>query len=155
MKFSGLGMALVLIAWAGVAGAAGPADDAKAVAQCVERAEQNDQFPGACIGVVADPCIKGAADLDDAKACARRELAVWRARMTKAIARIGKGGPKPMAPAVAAAQKSLAASQDSLCPQFNGLDLGVTSGSEDYCRLQETARRVLVLEQLVAAVSEH
>jgi len=155
MKSAGVLIVVMQVGWLGVAGAAGPADDAKAVAQCVEKAQTNDQFPGACIGMVADPCIKNAASPDAAKACAKRELAVWRARLTKAIALIGKSGPKQMAPAVAAAQKSLAASQDSLCPQFNGLDPGMSMGGEDYCRLQETARRALVLERLAAAVSEH
>jgi len=158
MKSAGVLIVVMQVGWMGVA-CAGPADDAKAIAQCVEKA--GDQFPGACIGIVADPCIKNAFragnadDANDAKACAKRELAVWRARMTKAIALIGKGATKPMVAAVAAAQKTLAASQDSLCPQFNVLDPGMAMGGEDYCRLQETARRVLMLERFAAAVSEH
>jgi len=144
---------------AGAAFAAGPADDAKVIAQCVETAQNSGQFPGRCIGAIADPCIEGAskhdAYVEDAKACAKRELAAWRGRLAKAVAVISKNGPKKMAPAVAAAQKSLVASQDSLCPQFNGLDPGMSLGAEDYCRLQETARRVLLLERLAAAVSEH
>jgi hypothetical protein len=152
---AGLVFFVLQVGCAGIACAAGPADDAKAVAQCVDKAQKDDRFPGACIGVVADPCIKAAGDADGARACAKRELAVWRERLKKAIAAIGKNGPKQMAAAVAAAQKSLAAAQDSLCPQFNGLDPGMSMGGEDYCRLQETARRVLVLERLAAAVSEH
>jgi hypothetical protein len=118
MKATTVVVIAMMVRWAGAASAAGPADDAQAVAQCVDTAEASDQFPGACIGIVADPCIKAAGTPDAAKACAKRELAVWRVRMTKAIALIGKGGPKQMAPAVAAAQRSLAAGQDSLCPQF-------------------------------------
>jgi hypothetical protein len=56
---------------------------------------------------------------------------------------------------VAAAQKAWAGSQDKLCPLFNTLDPGMALGAEDYCRLQETARRVLLLERLGEAVSEH
>ena len=155
MKFASLVVVTMLTGWAAAAAAAGPADDAKAVAECVDKAQTSDQFPGACIGIVADPCIKHAGTPDAAKGCAKRELDIWRGRLARAIAVIGKNGPKKMASAVAAAQKSLAASQDSLCPQFNGLDPGMSMGGEDYCRLHETARRALMLERLAAAVSEH
>ena len=96
MQVKSVLIVVIQIGWMSAACAAGPADDAKAVAQCIEKAEKNDQFPGACIGVIADPCIKNASSPDDAKACAKRELAVWRARLTKAVAAIGKSGPKQM-----------------------------------------------------------
>jgi hypothetical protein len=144
----------MLIGWAGPA-AAGPADDEKTIAQCVVKAAASDQFPGACIGVVADPCIRNAGAPEAASACAKRELAVWRGRMTKAMALIGKGGPKDMVAALAKVQKTFAIMLDGLCPQLNGLDPGMSMGGEDYCRLQETARHALLLERLAAAVSEH
>jgi hypothetical protein len=141
------------------AAAPSPAEDSKAVARCVEAAQKADGFAGNCIGVVADPCIKAARERDsaaeDAKACARRELAVWAARLKAAIALIGKNGGNDMLASVTAAQKAGMASQDKLCPLFDNLDPGASLGGADYCRLQETARRALMLERLAAAVSEH
>ena len=152
--------ALAVFGSIGAALAAPPtAADAKVVAQCVDAARNGDGFGGNCIGVVADPCIKAAAgrnsDVADWKACAARELAVWQARLTQAVAAANKGGGNPVRNAVAAAQKSFASSQDTLCPLFANLDPGMTPGAEVYCRLQETARRALLLERLGAAVGEH
>lgn len=152
--------ALVLIASTGAALAAPPsAADAKAVTQCVDAARNGDGFGGNCIGVVADPCIKAVANRDsyvaDAKACAARELAVWQARLTQAVAAASKSGGSQVRNAVAAAQKSWTSSQDALCPLFANLDPGTALGADIYCRLQETARRALLLERLAAAVGEH
>ena len=152
--------ALVLLASAGAALAAPPtAADAKAVAQCVDAARNGDAFGGNCIGVVADPCIKAAANRDshvaDQKACAARELAVWQARLTQAVAAASKGGGGQVRGAIAAAQKTWTSSQDTLCPLFANLDPGMAPGADTYCRLQETARRALLLERLGAAVGEH
>jgi uncharacterized protein YecT (DUF1311 family) len=133
--------------------------DAKAVAQCLDAARNGDGFGGNCIGVVADPCIKAAAGRDsyvaDEKACAARELAVWRARLTQAVTAASKSGGNQVRGAIAAAQKSWASSQDALCPLFANLDPGAAPGADAYCRLQETARRALLLERLAAAVGEH
>ena len=152
---------LLCLGAAGAAVAAGPspAEDSKAVARCVDAAQKADRFAGNCIGVVADPCIKATRERDsaveDAKACAQRELAVWAARLKTALAAAAKNGGPEMAASVAAAQKTWAASQDKLCPLFDNLDPGASLGGANYCRLQETARRALVLERLAAAVSEH
>ena len=91
---------------------------------------------------------------EDAKACAARELAVWQARLAQAVAVASKGGGNRMRAAIAAAQKSWASSQDTICPLFSNLDPGMALGADVYCRLQETARRAL-LERLGAAASEH
>jgi uncharacterized protein YecT (DUF1311 family) len=152
--------ALALIASTGAALAA-PAtvSDTKAVAQCVDAARNGGGFGGNCIGVVADPCIKAASSRDsyvaDAKACAARELAVWQARLTQAVTVASRSGGNQVRGAIAAAQKSWASSQDALCPLFANLDPGMTLGAEVYCRLQETARRALLLERLAEAVGEH
>ena len=135
------------------------ATDARAVAQCVEAARNGDGFGGNCIGIVADPCIKAASGRDsyvaDGKACAARELAVWQARLTQAVASASKSGGSRVRNAVMAAQKTWASSQDALCPLFANLDPGMTPGADTYCRLQETARRALMLERRGAAVGEH
>ena len=154
-----LAVVLAIGAMGAFAAAATPAEDGKAVARCVDAARKADGFAGNCIGVVADPCIKAARErdsaADDAKACARRELAVWAARMKTALAAAVRNGGKDMAASVTAAQKAWAASQDKLCPLFDNLDPGAALGGADYCRLQETALRALVLERLAGAVSEH
>jgi hypothetical protein len=152
--------ALALIASTGAALAAPPATaDAKAVAQCLDAARSADGFGGNCIGVVADPCIKAASGRDsyvaDQKACAARELAVWQARLTLAVAAASKAGGNQVRNVIAATQKTWASSQDALCPLFANLDPGMAPGAEVYCRLQETARRALMLERLGAAVGEH
>lgn len=109
--------------------------------------------------MVADPCIKAAANRDsyveDSKACSAQELAVWVVRLQNATKVIGKSGGGKMLSAVNAAQASWTSSRDTLCPLFDNLDPGITLGADEYCRLQETARRVLLLERLGAAVSEH
>jgi len=153
--------ALLCVGMTGAASAAAPspAEDSKTVARCIDAARKDGGFAGNCIGAVADPCIKAARERDtaveDAKACARRELGVWTARMRNALALIGKSGGKDMLASVTAAQKTWAASQNKLCPLFANIDPGAALGGADYCRLQETARRALVLERLGAAVSEH
>ena len=156
--------ALVLLLLIGSIGTASgapaaSASDTKAVAQCVDAARNSDGFGGNCIGIVVDPCIKAARERDsyaeDAKACAGRELAVWQVRLTQAVAVASKGGGSKVRTSVATAQKSWAASQDALCMLFNNLDPGAALGADAYCRLQETARRALLLERLSAAVSEH
>jgi uncharacterized protein YecT (DUF1311 family) len=159
MRARGLAV-LALIGSTGTAlGVAAIAADAKAVALCVDAARNSDGFGGNCIGIVADPCIKAASNRDssvaDAKACAARELAVWQARLTQAAATASRSGGSQMKSAIATAQKSWTGSQDALCPQFAHLDPGMAPGADVYCRLQETARRALLLERLAAAVSEH
>ena len=135
------------------------AEDSKSIARCIEAAQKGGRFAGNCIGTVADPCIKAAADRDsyveDAKACAARELAVWVVRLQNSLKIIGRNGGAKMLSSVTVAQTNWTSSRDTLCPLFNNLDPGASLGADEYCRLQETARRVLLLERLGAAVSEH
>ena len=155
---------LLIVLLSGLAGAAPAAGqpaaaDSKAVARCVDAARKSDGFAGNCIGVIADPCTEAVRNRDsageDAKACARRELAVWAVRLRDAVKRIGHNGGSEMLAPVEAAQKAWTTSQGKLCPLFANLDPGVSLGGEDYCALQETARRALLLERLAAALSEH
>lgn len=160
MRYAGW-FALVLIAATSPALAqkATPADTA-AVKACLKAARENGGFGGACIGAVADPCIKTAAPTDDhdqkqVKACAARELAVWNVLLGEALKRVGTGGFNDVQKAVAGAQKSWAASRDQLCPVFDKIEPGMYHGGANYCRLQETARRVLSLDKLGDAVNPH
>jgi hypothetical protein len=160
MRYIGL-FALSLLAQASPAFAqkAAPADVA-AIKACLKAAADKAGFGGACIGIVADPCIKAAAPSDDGgstkvKACAARELAAWSPLLDDALKRIANGGFADVTKAVTAAQKTWATSRDQLCPVFDKIEPGMYLGGAAYCRLQETARRVLSLDKLGDAVNEH
>lgn len=154
---------LVLASIAGLSSAlaqkAAPADVA-AIKACLKTAGEKSSFGGECVGLIADPCIKAAAPSDDGgstkvKACAARELAAWTPLLDDALKRVASGGFAETTKAVAAAQKTWAASRDQLCPVFDKIEPGMYLGGAAYCRLQETARRVLSLDKLGDAVNEH
>jgi lysozyme inhibitor LprI len=153
-----LAATLMIFSVAGQALAAPASADAQKIDACLTAAAEKDQFGTACIGLVADPCIEAAkgknTDVADAKACAARELAVWTARLQKAINE-SKAGGKEFAATVANAQASWSSSLQRLCPVFDKLDPGMALGAANYCRLQETAMRALTLERLAAAVNPH
>ena len=111
------------------------------------------------IGIVADPCIAVAKTKssyrEDSKACAARELPIWTARMAAAIREFQKGADKQMVANVTNAQTSWSASLTRLCPVFDKVDPDVALGGANYCRLQQTAMQVLVLERLAYAVNQH
>jgi hypothetical protein len=140
------------------ASAAPSAVDARAIASCLKMAEENGAFGGQCIGAVADPCIATVKDTasyqDGSKTCAAREFAVWDELLRIALSRMKAGGKEVVA-AVAAAQKTWSQSLGRLCPLFDNLDPGMSLGGAAYCRLQETARRVLMLRRLADAVNPH
>ena len=138
---------------------AGPNPDAQKIDACLKAAIEKDQSGVACIGIVADPCIEAAkgknTDVEDSKACAGRELAIWNARMQVAIREIQKGAEKQMTANVTNSQQSFTASLTRLCPVFDKVDPGTAMGGANYCRLQETAMRVIVLERLAVSVNPH
>lgn len=72
-----------------------PADLA-VIDACLKTAEKTGGFGGACVGLVADPCIKAAkGENDDVakwKACAARELAVWTQKTSEALKRLRPAG---------------------------------------------------------------
>ncbi|NWG24038.1 MAG: DUF1311 domain-containing protein [Pseudorhodoplanes sp.] len=137
---------------------AAPADG-KAVAACLKKAEEAGQYPGRCIGIVADPCIDvartKASYREDSKACAARELAVWSALMAEALKRGVPVADKRMTAAITESQKAFALSRDTLCPIYDNVDPDMALGGANYCRLQETARRALMLRRLADAINEH
>ena len=140
--------------------AAGPnAADGQKIDACLKAAAEKDASGAACIGIVADPCIAAASKTDayikDSAACAARELAIWTARLQRAVQSASKGGGKAKATAVDASQKSLADSLAKLCPLFDKVDPGMALGGATYCRLQATAIRVLAIERLADAVNPH
>jgi hypothetical protein len=130
------------------------------IAQCLSAATQDKkEFAGSCIGIIADPCISAAYNRnsgeEEAKACAARELAVWAERMQTALKTVNRNGFPGFHTTLVTAQKEWLISREKLCSLFRNLDPGVNMGGSDYCRLQETGRRDLILERLGAAVSEH
>jgi hypothetical protein len=136
---------------------AAPADT-KAISDCLKKADESGPF-GACIGVVADPCIKAASgknnDVENSRNCATRELAVWNALTEAATKRVKGGGFKDINAAVAESEKSWTQLRDKLCPAFNKIEPGFLPGDAAYCRMQTTAHRALLLRRLGDAVNEH
>src|SRR5262249_11240330 len=134
-----------------------PADTQK-IDACLKATDEKGTSAVICIGIVADPCIQAAkgknSDVEHSKACAARELAIWNARMQTAIRDIQEGD-KQIGATVTNAQTSWSASLTRLCPVFDKLDPGTALGGANYCRLQETALRVITLERLAYSVNPH
>ena len=134
---------------------ASPAD-LKVINDCLKSADKNDKLGTGCIGLVADPCrTKTENDTDKNRACARRELAVWNAILEAAGKRVRAGGFKEIAKALADSEKSWTAQRDALCPVFDKIEPGFLPGDANYCRMQTTANRALLLRKLGDAVNEH
>ena len=134
---------------------AAPAD-LKVVNDCLKNADKSDKLGTGCIGLVADPC-RAKSDNDTAKnrACAQRELVVWNAISDAAGKRVRAGGFKEIAKALADSEKAWAQQRDALCPVFDKIEPGFLPGDANYCRMQTTANRALLLRKLGDAVNEH
>src|SRR5262249_48097837 len=102
--------------------------DAQKIDACLKAVDEKGTSAAPCIGIVADPCIEAAkgknTDVEDWKACAARELAIWTARMQTAIREIQKGAEKQMVANVTNSQQSFTASLTRLCPIFDKVDPG-------------------------------
>jgi hypothetical protein len=126
---------------------------------CLKTAEETGGFGGACVALVADPCIKATEGANDDvakwKACAARELAIWTQKTDEAVKKVQAGGFADVTKAVKDSQKTFAASRDRFCAVFDKVEPGMYRGSASYCRLRETANRSLSLIKLGAAVNEH
>ena len=148
---------LSLASFAFAQGAA-PADIA-VINACLKTAEKAGGFGGACVGLVADPCIKAAEGANDdvakMKACATRELAIWTHKTNEALQKVQAGGFADVIKAVKDSQTTFVASRDRFCSVFDKVEPGTYPGSASYCRLRETANRSLSLIKLGAAVNEH
>ena len=133
--------------------------DTKVISDCLKKADDAGQLGSACVGIVADPCIKAATgkntDVADSRKCAARELAVWTTLTETATKRVKGGGFKDISTAVAESEKGWTQLRDKLCPVFNKIEPGFLPGDAAYCRMQTTAHRVLLLRKLGDAVNEH
>jgi len=111
----------------------------------------------ACAGAIADPCIvktdNGANG--DPKGCAKRELSVWTNLLVAAVAQVNKGNFKNVTAATQQAQQTWLTSREKICRVFDNIDPGMLPGGSDYCRILETAGRVLALRRLGTALAEH
>ncbi|KIZ47321.1 MULTISPECIES: lysozyme inhibitor LprI family protein [Rhodopseudomonas] len=136
-----------------------PRADVAVIDACLQTAEETGGFGGACVGLVADPCIKAAEGANDDvakwKACAARELAIWTQKTKAALKQVQAGGFADVTQAVKESEKNFAASRDRFCTAFDKIEPGMYRGSASYCRLRETANRALSLIKLGAAVNEH
>ena len=142
----------------GVAGAQQPpSGDKGTIVKCLE--SETAGFGGQCIGIVADPCIKKAegsqTDVKDKSACAARELAIWNSLLADALKQVKAGGFADVIKGVASSQTAWSQSMKALCPVFNKLEPGMLDGGAEYCSLQDTARRALILRRVGEAVNEH
>jgi uncharacterized protein YecT (DUF1311 family) len=121
----------------------------KLVNDCLKNADKNGKLGTSCIGLVADPCrAKTDNDTDKNRACAQRELAVWNAILETASKRVRDGGFKEIAKALADSEKAWAAQRDALCPVYDRIEPGWLPGDANYCRMQITANRALLLRKL-------
>lgn len=63
---------------------------------CLKAAEKTGGFGCACVGLVADPCIKAAEGVNDDvarwKTCSSRELAIWTQKTNEALKEIPVAG---------------------------------------------------------------
>ncbi len=134
---------------------ASPAD-VKTIEACIGKSDDEGGLGMNCVGAIADPCMKkDGLQEEQMKACAARELSVWFLVTDTALKAVKAGGFKDIEAAAQESQKSFAASRDKLCAMFDKVEPGMLSGAGAYCRLQETARRALLLRRLGAAVGEH
>ncbi|MGV3634438.1 MAG: lysozyme inhibitor LprI family protein [Pseudorhodoplanes sp.] len=147
-------VALLVMASATVhAEQANPAD-IKTINACLKKADESDKLGTGCIGLVADPCrAKTENDTDKNRACARRELLAWDAISEAAAKLVRGGGYKEISKALADSEKSWASQRDALCPVFDKVEPGWLPGDANYCRMQTTANRALLLRKLGAAVN--
>lgn len=148
-------IAVLLLACTQTAHAQQPAD-LKVINDCLAKAEKGESLGTACIGLVADACMrKTENDTVKNRACAARELAVWTALSEAAGKRVRAGGFKDISKALADSDKNWTQHRDALCPVFDKVEPGFLPGDAAYCRLQVTAHRVLLLRRLGNAVNEH
>jgi uncharacterized protein YecT (DUF1311 family) len=65
------------------------------------------------------------------------------------------GGFKEIRKALVESKKAWTQQRDALCPVFDKIEPGFLPGDANYCRMQTTANRALLLRKLGDAVNEH
>jgi Lysozyme inhibitor LprI len=121
---------------------------------CIEAARQAGLYPGRCVGVLADPCIGAVSEgkaAGKAGLCAAQEREIWAARLNQTMAAISLADAN-LGTTVAKSQREWGSTVD-LCKVFDKLDPQAAAGATEYCRLQATATRALLLEGLQMSAS--
>lgn len=121
------------------------------VANCVRQGLTAS--PG-CIGLVAVPCVSAAAANGRAQAeiaCARREEAVWRERLTLAAAALGRSLDAGARSQFAALQLAWQSYVVQKCAFYGASQPPARSaGMQAGCELREVAERALEVERFAA-----
>ncbi len=121
--------------------------DREAIAQCIGIFHDNKDYgETSCAGLVPNPC-KSAANsnnlrVSDAAACAGRELRVWDERLQASLKIMNARFPA-LQSAIANVQSIWLKSREAVCPKLN---IEGINDRSDFCRLQETSRRALIIE---------
>ena len=142
--FAAIGFGLFLASGQAMADDKPSAAERNAIVSCIKKQTDASKTVAPCVGRVADPCIKAAKNFPDKeKDCARKELAVWSDQLKALMA----GGshfsfPENKQLIIDSAQPWMTA-REKLCAIFDKIEPGFLHGGADYCRLQETARRVV------------
>jgi len=148
-----IALALSISFAAAAARAQAPADpvqagDRQSVADCVR---QGPAVGAACIGLVAVPCVAAAAGGDRGQAeiaCARREEAVWRERLTLASAALGRGLDARARSQFAALQIAWQSYAVQKCAFYGTVQAPArAAGRQAGCELREVAERALEIER--------
>ena len=115
-----------------------------AMTRCISLSPEEKEADDSCVGIIADPCPLPAGSNEvhrsDAKACTTRALSLWDERLQTSLKVVNASFPA-LQPAIADEQSNWLKSREALCPQFDAL-----LEDDEYCRLQETSRRALIMD---------
>lgn len=142
-----------------LAQAAGDPLPARQLASCLEDADQGARE--SCIGISVAACTAEALTTVDMLGCLAPETEIWEARLSAAfdalravyVEQDGYDDPaRALAPRLEAYQAQWTAWREAKCgfeyDKFRGGSMGRIASAD--CRLEETARRALELEDLIA-----
>jgi uncharacterized protein YecT (DUF1311 family) len=140
---------LVLAATSGLAETGKPQPrDVAAVQNCLKSQRGKELRGERCIGVVADPCLKGpsAGSTVGQNACADRELAVWDAMLNDTYQRLRNRLDEEQNAKMREMQRAWIESRDKTCAFYWDYFQGtMASPMGAYCAMRETARRAMFL----------
>jgi len=140
---------LLLSVTGSAAETARPADTA-ALQACL-KSELGQELAGErCIGVVADPCLDKGPSTSEQVECTTRELVVWDAMLNADYKALLRKLDKGQIAKLQDAQRAWIASRDRTCDFYWHFHQGTMAvPMSAYCRLRETARRVMYLRNFV------
>ena len=120
--------------------------DVATVQDCLKSQRGRDLKGERCIGVVVDPCLKGARSTADQNACADRELAVWDDILNETYRRLTARLDDEQKVKARDMQRAWIESRDKACAFYWDFFQGtMASPMSAYCNVRETARRAMFL----------